>query len=88
MLAKEQKTEIIKKFGNTPKDTGSAAVQIALVTERINQLTLHLQSHLKDHHSRRGLLKMVGMRRNLMNYLKGENEGKYKEILETLKLRK
>ena len=68
-MTKERKTEIIKNFGRDEKDTGSSEVQIALLTERINELTEHLKVHKKDNHSRRGLLQMVGKRRNLLNYL-------------------
>ena len=67
-MTKERKTEIIKNFGRDEKDTGSSEVQIALLTERINELTEHLKVHKKDNHSRRGLLQMVGKRRNLLNY--------------------
>ena len=66
-MTKERKTEIIKNFGRDEKDTGSSEVQIALLTERINELTEHLKVHKKDNHSRRGLLQMVGKRRNLLN---------------------
>ena len=70
------------------KDTGSADVQIALLTQRINQLTEHLKSHVKDHHSRRGLLKMVATRRSLLDYLKKTAADRYKNVLEKLNLRK
>ena len=82
-MTKERKTEIIKNFGRDEKDTGSSEVQIALLTERINELTEHLKVHKKDNHSRRGLLQMVGKRRNLLNYLP-----KYREVVEKLNLRK
>ena len=72
MLLKEEKTLIINEYASHEGDTGSAEVQIALLTKRINDLTNHLKTHKKDHHSRRGLLKMVGKRRNLLNYLRSE----------------
>ena len=87
-MTKERKTEIIKTFGRDEKDTGSSEVQIALLTERINELTEHLKVHKKDNHSRRGLLKMVGKRRNLLNYLSKNDLPKYREIVEKLNLRK
>lgn len=82
------KKEIIEKYGRTPSDTGSPEVQIALLTARINLLNDHLKMHNKDHHSRRGLLKMVGQRRGLLNYLKGQDINKYRQLLENLGLRK
>ncbi len=87
-MTKETKQEIIKKFGRDEKDTGSSEVQIALLTERINELTEHLKVHTKDNHSRRGLLQMVGKRRNLLNYLSKNDLPKYREIVEKLNLRK
>ena len=69
-------------------DTGSPEVQIALLTSRINQLTEHLKNHKKDHHSRRGLLKLVGQRRRLLDYLKGKDQNRYKKLIETLGIRK
>jgi small subunit ribosomal protein S15 len=87
-MTKERKTEIIKSFGRDEKDTGSSEVQIALLTERINELTEHLKVHKKDNHSRRGLLQMVGKRRNLLNYLSKNDLPKYREIVEKLNLRK
>ncbi|MDF2943750.1 MAG: hypothetical protein K0S01_2608, partial [Herbinix sp.] len=69
MISKDKKSDIIKNFGRTPEDTGSPEVQIALLTERITELTEHLKNNKKDHHSRRGLLKMVGQRRGLLEYL-------------------
>ncbi len=87
-MTKERKTEIIKTFGRDEKDTGSSEVQIALLTERINELTEHLKVHKKDNHSRRGLLQMVGKRRNLLNYLSKNDLPKYREIVEKLNLRK
>ena len=87
-MTKETKQEIIKKFGRDEKDTGSSEVQIALLTERINELTEHLKVHKNDNHSRRGLLQMVGKRRNLLNYLSQNDLPKYREIVEKLNLRK
>ncbi len=82
------KQEIIEKFQLHEGDTGSPEVQIALLTDRINHLNEHLQLHKKDHHSRRGLLKMVGQRRGLLNYLKDTDIERYRKILEQLNLRK
>lgn len=87
-LSAEKKNQIIEAFKTHEGDTGSPEVQIALLTERINQLTLHLKSFKKDHHSRRGLLKMVGQRRALLNYLRDRNFDRYRAILEKLGLRK
>jgi len=87
-LAKEKKIEIIKDFGRTEKDTGSAEVQIALLTKRIQDLTEHFKKNKKDHNSRRGLLKLVGQRRKMLNYLKKKDLEKYREILGRLSLRK
>ena len=88
MISKEKKQEIIKNFGRTPNDTGSPEVQIALLTERITQLTEHLKNNKKDHHSRRGLLNMVGQRRGLLEYLKKTDINRYRELIERLNLRK
>ncbi|MBN2552311.1 MAG: 30S ribosomal protein S15 [Spirochaetales bacterium] len=87
-LTKDNKQNVVKEFGRTDKDTGSAEVQIALLTRRIEDLTGHFKANPKDHSSRRGLLKMVGQRRKLLNYLKRRDIGKYREILERLSLRK
>ncbi|ABB13798.1 MULTISPECIES: 30S ribosomal protein S15 [Carboxydothermus] len=87
-LTQEQKMEIISKYQLHEKDTGSPEVQIAILTERINQLTEHLKVHKKDFHSRRGLLKMVGQRRSLLNYLKRKDFERYRAIVEKLGLRK
>ena len=87
-MTKERKQEIIKNFGRDEKDTGSSEVQIALLTERINELTEHLKVHKKDNHSRRGLLQTVGKRRNLLNYLSKNDLPKYREVVEKLNLRK
>ena len=88
MISKESKAEIIAKYKRDEKDTGSPEVQIALLTERINELTEHLKVHKKDNHSRRGLLKMVGKRRNLLNYLAKTDVQRYRDIVEKLGLRK
>ncbi|HQC54213.1 MAG TPA: 30S ribosomal protein S15 [Clostridia bacterium] len=87
-MTKERKQEIIKTFGKKEGDTGSPEVQIALLTERIVELTAHLNVHKKDHHSRRGLLKMVGQRRSLLDYLKKKDVERYREIISALGLRK
>ncbi len=84
----EQKAEIIKKFQREPGDTGSSEVQVALLTGRINDLTGHFKVHAKDHHSRRGLLRLVSQRRRLLNYLKRTDEAKYSELIKELGLRK
>ncbi len=87
-LAREKKQELIKNFKLHEKDTGSCFVQIALLTERINNLTEHFKTHRKDFHSRVGLLKLVGQRKRLLEYLKREDEPKYKDLVEKLNLRK
>ncbi len=83
-----KKTEIIEKFKVHPTDTGSSEVQIALLTDRIKYLTEHFKIHKKDHHSRQGLLKLVGQRRSLLDYLKKKDVNKYRVILQELGLRK
>ena len=88
MISKEKKAEIIATYGRKPGDTGSPEVQIALLTERIRELTEHLKVNQKDHHSRRGLLKMVGQRRNLLAYLKKKDLEGYRALIEKLGLRK
>ncbi|MBP0979506.1 MAG: 30S ribosomal protein S15 [Oscillospiraceae bacterium] len=88
MLTKELKTQIIEQNKRSEKDTGSPEVQIAILTNRINQLTEHLKQHKKDHHSRRGLFKMVGHRRNLLNYLMKKDINRYRDIVSKLGLRK
>ncbi len=88
MITKEKKTEVIEKFKTHPTDTGSPEVQIAILTFRINELNEHLLTHKKDHHSRRGLLKMVGQRRSLLNYLKDTKLEKYRALIVELGLRK
>ncbi len=87
-IEKTKKQKIISEHKAHTKDTGGSAVQAALLTERINQLGDHFKAHKKDHHSRRGLLKMVSHRRKLLNYLKKEDSKKYQELLDKLKLRK
>lgn len=87
-LSKEKKQEIIKKFRVHETDSGSPEVQIALLTERIRELTGHFQVHKKDYHSRRGLLKLVGQRRRLLDYLKSREIDKYRRIVKELGLRK
>ena len=88
MLSKEKKEKIIAEYGKKPGDTGSPEVQIALLTERINELTEHLKVNQKDHHSRRGLLKMVGQRRGLLAYLKKSDIERYRTLIKRLGLRK
>ncbi len=87
-MTKEKRLEIIAKFGRKEGDTGSPEVQIALLTERITELTLHLNSHVKDNHSRLGLLKMVGQRRSLLDYLKVKDVERYRQMVSELNLRK
>ena len=87
-MQRDTKKTIIKKHSKHDKDTGSVQVQIAILTERINELTEHLKEHKKDVHSRRGLLSMVGKRRRLLNYVKSKNVDEYQSIIEGLKLRK
>lgn len=88
MLRKEEKISVIENNRLHETDTGSPEVQIAILTKRINDLTEHLKSHQKDHHSRRGLLKMVGHRRNLLNYLKKKDVERYRACIEKLGIRK
>lgn len=88
MMDNAKKTEIIQKYQVHEGDTGSPEVQIAILTERINYLTTHLQTHKKDHHSRRGLLKMVGQRRGLLNYLKAKDLERYQKIIVSLGIRR
>jgi small subunit ribosomal protein S15 len=87
-LSKARKTEVIQKHKTHDKDTGSSTVQIAVLTERINSLGAHFKSHEKDHHSRRGLLKLVSQRRKLLDYLKREDEKAYLKLIDDLNLRK
>jgi small subunit ribosomal protein S15 len=88
MVTKEMKQEIIETFGKSEGDTGSPEVQIAILTARINDLQAHFKANPKDHHSRRGLLKMVGQRRNLLGYLKSKDINRYRTLIEKLGLRK
>lgn len=88
MISKEKKAEIIKTYGRTPEDTGSPEVQIAILTERIHELTEHLKVNKKDHHSRRGMLKMIGQRRNFLAYLQKKDLEGYRALIEKLGLRK
>lgn len=88
MISKEKKAEIIAQYGRKAGDTGSPEVQIAILTERITELTAHLQQNPKDHHSRRGLLKMVGQRRGLLDYLKEKDIERYRSLIERLGIRK
>ncbi|MCM1273023.1 MAG: 30S ribosomal protein S15 [Clostridium sp.] len=88
MITTEMKKEIIEKYGRGEGDTGSPEVQVALLTARINDLNEHFKAHPKDHHSRRGLLKMVGQRRNLLAYLKSKDIQRYRTLIERLGLRK
>lgn len=88
MISKEKKTAIINEYARKPGDTGSPEVQIAVLTARIQELTDHLKSNPKDHHSRRGLLKMVGQRRGLLAYLKKVDIERYRTLIERLGLRK
>lgn len=88
MISKEKKAEIIKEYGRTPEDTGSPEVQIAILTERIRELTEHLKVNQKDHHSRRGMLKMIGQRRNLLAYLQKKDLEGYRALIEKLGLRR
>ena len=88
MLTKEDKAKIVKKFGKTATDSGATEVQIALLTERINYLTGHLKTHKHDHHSRRGLLMLVGQRRRLLDYLAKKDLDGYRSLIKKLGLRK
>jgi small subunit ribosomal protein S15 len=87
-MTQERKQELVAKFGDGPTDTGKAEVQIALMTERINELTEHLRAHRKDHHSRRGLLMIVGRRRRFLNYLQRTDLERYRALVRELGLRK
>ena len=87
-MTKERKTEIINEFKRDEKDTGSPEVQVALLSERIKELTEHLKLHPKDNHSRRGMLKMVGKRRSLLNYLTKKDVNRHRELVQKLGLRK
>lgn len=88
MISKEKKAQIVAEYGKKPGDTGSPEVQVALLTERINELTEHLKANPKDHHSRRGLLMMVGQRRGMLEYLKGKDIEGYRSLIARLGIRK
>ena len=88
MITKEMKAQIIAEYGRSEGDTGSPEVQVALLTARINDLTEHFKNNPKDHHSRRGLLKMVGQRRGMLDYLKNKDIERYRSLIERLGLRK
>jgi small subunit ribosomal protein S15 len=87
-LTTDQKRDVVQQFGKTAKDTGSPEVQIALLTRRINHLTEHLREHKHDHHSRRGLLMLVGQRRRLLNYLQRKDLDRYRGLIQELGLRR
>ncbi|AMJ62175.1 30S ribosomal protein S15 [Bosea sp. PAMC 26642] len=87
-ITAERKTALMKEHATTLNDTGSPEVQVAILTERINNLTGHFKSHVKDNHSRRGLLKMVSQRRSLLDYLKGKSEQRYRTLIEKLGIRR
>ncbi|HXS44475.1 MAG TPA: 30S ribosomal protein S15 [Solirubrobacteraceae bacterium] len=87
-LTQERKAELVQRFGDDDRDTGNTRVQVALLTERINELTGHLRTHGKDHHSRRGLLMLVGRRRRLLNYLQRTDLDGYRELIRELGLRR
>ncbi|MEQ6375373.1 30S ribosomal protein S15 [Bacillaceae bacterium S4-13-58] len=87
-ITQERKNQIIEEYKTHDQDTGSPEVQIAVLTEQINTLNEHLRTHKKDHHSRRGLLKMVGKRRNLLNYLRNKDVTRYRELIQKLGLRR
>ena len=87
-MTKEEKAEIIKKYGSDQNDSGKTEVQVALLTKRINDLTEHFNKHAKDHHSRRGLMMMVGKRRRLLDYLAKKDIGRYRSIIKDLNIRK
>ncbi|ABK46208.1 SSU ribosomal protein S15P [Magnetococcus marinus MC-1] len=87
-ITAERKQELIAEYATKENDTGSPEVQVAILTERINNLTDHLRGHNKDHHSRRGLLKMVGLRRRLLSYVQKEDRSRYQDLIKRLGLRK
>ena len=87
-ITPERKQELVKQHATSPSDTGSPEVQIAILTERITNLTGHFKSHVKDNHSRRGLLKMVSQRRSLLDYVKSKDEARYRSIIEKLNIRR
>jgi small subunit ribosomal protein S15 len=87
-ITAERKAELMKEYATKDGDTGSPEIQVAVLTERINNLTEHFKSHGKDNHSRRGLLKMVAQRRSLLDYVKGKNQDRYKSLIERLGIRR
>ena len=87
MITKEQKAELVKKYGKSDTDTGSAEVQVAILSARIKELTEHMKSHKKDFHTRRGLLMLVGKRRRLLSYIKGNDINEYRELIAKLGIR-
>ncbi len=87
-ITAERKQALVKDYATKQGDTGSPEVQVAILSERINNLTEHFKSHVKDNHSRRGLLKMVAQRRSLLDYLKSQDEGRYKKLIERLDIRR
>jgi small subunit ribosomal protein S15 len=87
-MAKDRTAAVVKEYGANDKDTGNTAVQVAFLTERINFLTGHAKDHVKDHHSRHGLLKLVGQRKSLLDFLKKKDVEKYRELLKKLNIRK
>jgi small subunit ribosomal protein S15 len=87
-VTQERKTALIRQYALSASDTGSPEVQVAILTERITNLTEHFKTHVKDSHSRRGLLKMVSQRRTLLDYIKGQNEARYKSLIERLGIRR
>ena len=87
-INKEKKTELINEYSRSGSDTGSPEVQIAILSERISSLTNHFQTHKKDNHSRRGLLKMVSLRRKLLDYVRAKDENRYKELIKRLEIRR
>lgn len=86
-ISKERKAELIKQYGKNEQDSGSAAVQVAILTDRIHELTEHMKSHKKDFHTRRGLLMLVGKRRRLLSYIKQNDITKYRELIKSLGIR-
>jgi small subunit ribosomal protein S15 len=88
VITPEKKQELVKSFKQHEKDTGSPEVQVALITERMAYLNEHFKTHKKDHHSRRGLLKLIGQRRRLLDYLRSADEGRYKTLIDRLNIRK
>ena len=88
MITKERRGELAQQFGQTPQDTGSAEVQVALLSERIGDLSTHFELHRLDHHSKRGLMKLIGQRRRLLRYVRGQDDQRYQKLIAALGLRK